>query len=300
MSYNMQSIPILLAVGVAALTLGAATSPPSMKDILAASPHADWRHIDPAEMLVMQLPAGRVVIELAPAFAPRTIANIKALVRAHYFDGAAIVRAQDNYVVQWARSDHRPLGNAKPTVAPEFDRAIGPDIGFTALPDPDTYAPQTGFSAGFPVASDTAGGRIWLAHCYGMVGVGRDVPADSGNGSELYAVIGQSPRNLDRNVTLVGRVVEGVELFSTLPRGTAALGFYEKPWQNVPIASMRLASDLPTPQRPNFEALRTDSATFRALLQERRMRPDPWFKHSPGHINICNMPLPVRAAAGKM
>jgi hypothetical protein len=56
-----------------------------------------------------------------------------------------------------------------------------------------------------------------------MVGVGRDVPADSGNGSELYAVIGQSPRNLDRNVTLVGRVIEGIELFSVLPRGTAAL-----------------------------------------------------------------------------
>jgi peptidylprolyl isomerase len=271
-----------------------------MNDILAASPQGDWRAIDPADMLVMQLPAGRVVIELAPAFAPKTIANIKALVRGHYFDGAAIVRVQDNYVVQWSHGDHHPLGDAKPTVAPEFDRAIGSDSGFTALPDPDTYAPQTGFSAGFPAARDPTAGRTWLAHCYGMVGVGRDVPADSGNGSELYAVIGQSPRNLDRNVTLVGRVIEGIELFSTLPRGTAALGFYEKASQNVPIASIRLASDVPAAQRPNFEALRTDSATFRALLQERRTRPDPWFKHSPEHINVCNMPLPVRATPRKM
>jgi peptidylprolyl isomerase len=294
MNRRTNSLPLVFALATTVLTAGATSAPPSMNDILAASPHGDWRPLDPANVLVMQLPAGRVVIELAPAFAPKAIANIKTLVRAHYFDGAAIVRTQDNYVVQWARSDHHSLGSAKPTLAPEFDRAIGSDIKFDSLPDPDTYAPQTGFSAGFPAARDPAEGRTWLTHCYGMVGVGRDVAADTGNGGELYAVIGQSPRNLDRNVTLVGRVVEGIELLSPLPRGTGALGFYEKPSQNIPIASMRLASDLPEAQRPKLEALRTDSATFRAVLQERRTRPDPWYKHTPGHINVCNMPLPVR------
>ena len=289
------SLPIIFAFAAALLAVGAAPTPPSMNDILAASPHGDWRPLDAANMLVMQLPAGRVVIDLAPDFAPKTIANVKTLVREHYFDGAAIVRMQDNYVVQWARSDHHSLGAAKATIAPEFDRAIGRDITFDPLPDTDTYAPQTGFSAGFPAARDPAAGRTWLAHCYGMVGVGRDVAADSGNGRELYAVIGQSPRNLDRNVTLVGRVVEGIELLSALPRGTGALGFYEKPSQDVPITFIRLGSELPAAQQPKLEALRTDSTTFRALLQERRARPDPWFKHSPGHINVCNMPLPVRA-----
>ncbi|HEY6578106.1 MAG TPA: peptidylprolyl isomerase, partial [Rhizomicrobium sp.] len=245
-----------------------------MNDILAASPHSDWRPIAPGNLLVMELPAGRVVIELAPAFAPKAIANIETLVRAHYFDGAAIVRAQDNYVVQWARSDHRPLGAAAATIAPEFDRPMNRDVAFAMIPDPDTYAPQTGFSSDFPAARDPVQRRIWLAHCYGMVGVGRDNAADSGNGSELYAVIGQSPRNLDRNVTLVGRVVQGIEFLSTLPRGTGALGFYEKPAQRIPIASIRMGSDIPALRRPNLEALRTDSATYRALLQERRTRPD--------------------------
>jgi peptidylprolyl isomerase len=286
-------LPILFTLGLATLAGGAAPAP-SMSDILAASPPGDWRKIDPANMLVVQLPAGRVVIELAPSFAPNSIANIRALVHEHYFDGAAVVRVQDNYVVQWARSDQHPLGNAKATITAEFDRPITPDIGFTPLPDPDSYAPQTGFSAGFPAARDPAEGRTWLTHCYGMVGVGRDMGADTGNGSELYAVIGQSPRHLDRNVTLVGRVIEGIELFSVLPRGTAALGFYENPSQRVPIASIQLASDMPAAKRPSFEALRTDSATFKALIQERRTRADPWFKHSPGHINICNMPFPVR------
>ena len=127
-----------------------------------------------------------------------------------------------------------------------------------------------------------------------MVGIGRDVAADSGNGSELYAVIGQAPRHLDRNVTLVGRVIHGMELLSVMPRGTGALGFYEKPAQRIPIAWIRLGSDLPAGERPKFEAVNTDSKTFAAVLAERRSRPDPWFKHSPGRINVCNMPLPVR------
>jgi peptidylprolyl isomerase len=283
---------ICAAVTVLCVTGAAA---PTMNDILAHSPKADWRAIDPANTLVIALPNGRVTIELAPAFAPNTIANIRTLVHAHYFDGSFIVRAQDNYVVQWARTDSRPPGAAKKTIAPEFDRPAA-GVSFVALSDPDTYARETGFSFGFPAARDGAGGRIWLAHCYGMVGVGRDVPADSGNGSELYAVIGQSPRHLDRNVTLVGRVIEGMELLSVMPRGTGALGFYEKPAQRIPIAWIRLGNDLPSGESPHFEALKTGSATFARVLDERRARPDPWFKHSPGRINVCNMPLPVRTS----
>src|SRR5207248_1453083 len=197
-----------------------------------------------------------------------------------YFDGSFVVRAQDNYVVQWARTDSRPLGGAYKTIPAEFDRSAA-GLSFRALPDTDTYARETGFSFGFPAARDHANGRIWLAHCYGMVGVGRDVPADSGNGSELYAVIGQSPRNLDRNVTLIGRVIGGMELFSVMPRGTGALGFYKKPAQRIPIAWMRLGSDIPPSERPKSEALKTDSATFARVFEERRTRPDPWYKHSP-------------------
>lgn len=285
----------ILCLLTAFLVCAAAGQPPSMGEILASSPPSGWQPLDPGDLLVMQLPRGRVVIELASAFAPKTVANIKALVRAHYFDGAAIVRAQDNYVVQWARTDHRPLGSAKGRIAPEFDRAVGGDTNFVRLPDPDTYAPETGFLGDFPVARDPREHRTWLVHCYGMIGVGRDNAADSGNGSELYAVIGLAPRNLDRNVTLVGRVVEGMEILSTMPRGTGALGFYEKPSQDIAIASIRLASDLPAAQRPKLQALRTDSPAFRALLAERRARPDPWYKHSPGRIGVCNMPLPVRA-----
>ncbi len=94
--------------------------------------------------------------------------------------------------------------------------------------------------------------------------MGRDNPADSGGGTELYAVIGHAPRHLDRNVTLVGRVVKGIELFSVLPRGTGDLGFYEKPEQRVPIRSIRVAADVPESRRTPLEILRTDTPTFAA------------------------------------
>src|SRR6185436_700047 len=100
---------------------------------------------------------------------------------------------------------------------------------------------------------------------------------DSGSGAELYAIIGSAPRLLDRNITVVGRVVQGIELFSVLPRGTGTLGFYEKPEQYVPIRSVRMLADMPEAQRPQVELLRTDSATFRSLVEGRRFRRDDWY-----------------------
>ena len=267
----------------------------SMDQILAASPDRDWRTIDPQNTLYLRLAKGVAIIELAPAFAPRHVANIKALVRQGYFDGLAMVRVQDNYVVQWADPDgKRPVGAARRTLGAEFTRPSDGAPPFTPLSDPDTYAPQTGFSAGFPAARDPRTGRTWLTHCYGMVGAGRDNGADSGGGTELYAVIGNGLRQLDRNVTLVGRVVRGMELLSSLPRGAGALGFYATPAERIPIISIKIAADLPPAQRPSLQALRTDSATFAALLRNRRFRQDAWYKVPAGRIDVCNMPLPVR------
>jgi hypothetical protein len=80
---------------------------PIMAEVLAASQPGDWRSLDPENTLYMDLPGGRVVIELAPAFAPQHVANVKALAREKYYDGLAVVRVQDNYVVQWADPDAR-------------------------------------------------------------------------------------------------------------------------------------------------------------------------------------------------
>ena len=289
---------------VFAVAANAADAPPkgkTMADVLAAAKPSDWRTPDPDSTLYLDLAAGRVVIELAPAFAPLHAKNIETLAHEHYFDGLAILRVQDNFVTQWGDPDSdkpdkaKPLGTASKTLAPEFERAIG-DLQFTALPDSDVYAPEVGFSNGMPAARDKKSGKAWLAHCYGMIGAGRDTAVDSGPGTELYVVIGHAPRQLDRNIAVVGRVVQGMELLSALPRGTGALGFYEKPEQRLAIKAVRLAADVPAAERTNIEILRTDTQTFADLVEARRNRRDDWYKVPAGRIDLCNVPIPVRAA----
>jgi peptidylprolyl isomerase len=127
-----------------------------------------------------------------------------------------------------------------------------------------------------------------------MVGAGRDNDADSGGGTELYAVNGQSPRQLDRNVTLVGRVIDGMELLSSLPRGTGDLGFYKTDGERIPIQRVRIAADVPSAERVDYETLKTDSDSFKALTEARRNRVDAWYKVPAGRIGLCNVQLPVR------
>jgi peptidylprolyl isomerase len=110
-------------------------------------------------------------------------------------------------------------------------------------------------------------------------------------------VIGQAPRHLDRNVTLLGRVVQGMDLLAVMPRGSGALGFYEHPEQRVPIKSLHVAADVPLAQRTELEVLRTDTPTFAAYVAARRNRLEEWFKVPAGHVDVCNVPLPVRGRA---
>jgi peptidylprolyl isomerase len=297
MTRAVRTVITLAAVALTAPAVSADQAAPrrTMADVLAASTPADWRPLDPQNTLYLQLDSGRVVIELAPDFTPAHAANLRALVRQKYFDGLGFIRSQDNFVVQWGDAEgKRSLGDARATLPPEFTVALRADLPFTRLPDPDGFAPEVGFSGGFPAARDPAAGQAWLAHCYGMVGAGRGNEPESGNGTELYVVTGHAPRQLDRNIALVGRVVQGMELLSVLPRGTGPLGFYEQPGQHVPIASVRLAADVPEAERTRIEVLRTDTATFAALVEARRNRKDDWYKVPAGYIDLCNVPLPVR------
>jgi len=295
-------VAALLALPVSTVAEGTPAAPPTMPEVLEGASPSDWQRLDPANALVMDLPGGRVIMALAPEFAPEHVANIKALVAERFYDDLVVVRSQDNYVVQWGDpaedpKDRKPVKKARASLEPEFDRALSDDLPVTLLADGDSYAPQVGFAGGFPVAVDPEAGRMWLTHCYGMVGVGRDVALDSGNGGEMYVVIGHAPRHLDLNVTLVGRVVQGVEHLSTLPRGTGPLGFYEDPEQFVEIESIRLGSEIPRADWQDLEILRTDTPTFEALIESRRNRHESWFASPTGRIGLCNVPLPVREVA---
>ena len=184
-------------------------------------------------------------------------------------------------------------GPAKAKPPAEYTRPLK-GLTITPLGSPDPYAPGAGFADGWPVAYNAKAGWADLTHCYGTVGVGRDLAPDTGTGGELYAIIGHGPRQLDRVIAIVGRVVEGIERFSTLPRGTEALGFYKDKSQYVPIASIRLASEIPPTDRPSFEVMDTNSPSFARYLKIRANRHDVFYTAPAGGVDLCNAAVPVR------
>lgn len=127
-----------------------------------------------------------------------------------------------------------------------------------------------------------------------MVGVGRNISPDTGTGAELYAVIGQAPRQLDRNIALVGRVIAGMEHLSSLPRGTGELGFYKAPEERTAILSVRMGNEVP--DLPVFEYLSTMSASFAAYANKRANRKDDFYIQPAGGVDVCNVPVPMRIA----
>lgn len=306
---------------------------PSPNAIVDAAPASDWVEIAPSDLLVMDLApdaegnARRVVIQLMPEpFSQGWIRNIRKLAAAQWWDGTSINRVQDNYVVQWgdAGYDNPESGETEQKALPEgletvpesgysstgsqdillADAAVmsarisnckanetAPEDCFVVKMD-DLYAFGAGPLLGWPIGTDTQ--RFWPIHCYGAVGVGRNYSPDTGSGAELYTVIGHAPRHLDRNIAVVGRVIEGIEHLSSLPRGKGQLGFYEDASKRVPITSIRQASDLPAVDQPHFEYLSTEGATFAQYADARANRRDPFFIKPAGGADICNIPVPVR------
>lgn len=294
---------LCLASASAAVAIGNSNreKPPTTAQVMESARPEDWRRPDPANTLYMELSGGRIIIELAPRFAPRHVANIKQLVAEKFFDGLGVVRVQDNFVAQWGDADKtRPTEAALRKLPDENAFAWSKDLTFVKLPDADGYARETGWIDGFPVGVERKpSGQAWMAHCYGVLGVGREDWPDTGSGAELYVVTGQAPRQLDRNIVTVGRVLRGMELLSSLPRGSGAMGFYEKPEQRELIKSIRVATDVPESERTALEVLRTDTPLFTRYVESRRNRADAWYIVPAGHTDVCSINIPVRDAPAR-
>ncbi|WP_397580972.1 peptidylprolyl isomerase [Sphingorhabdus sp.] len=282
---------------------------PAPSEIVAAAKADEWVAIAPSDLMIMDLAPDskgrprRVVIQLIPEpFSQGWVGNIRKLAAAQWWDGTSINRVQDNYVVQWGDATEKKALPEGLAVVPESEYVFPEALTRSRSLDPIFVPPNniirwTSFHQGFPIAGvatpDTASN--WPTHCYGMVGVGRNLSPDTGTGAELYTVIGHAPRHLDRNIALVGRVIEGIEHMSSLPRGTGALGFYEKEDERVPILSVRLGNDVK--DVPAFEYLNTDSASFAAYADARANRRDAFFNVPAGGADICNIPVPIQRKA---
>lgn len=313
---------LLAAAAALALTLplaaqeeAAKPAAPAPSEIVAAAPRSDWVAIPAEDLLVMTLAPDAegkprtVVIQLIPApFSQGWVHNIRLFARSRWYDGISVNRVQDNYVTQWGDPNYdNPEATGKPKPLPEGLKAMGEDdymvprhsgfaTWFSWLTDKN-YAPHVGFRTGWPIGWN--GDVAWPTHCYGMVGVGRNYSPDTGSGAELYTVIGHAPRHLDRNIALVGRVIDGMEHLSSLPRGSGALGFYtaEEAGKRTPILSVRVASDFVAAEQPKFEYLSTESETFGRYAEAIANRRDPFFITPAGGADICNIKVPVRRVA---
>ncbi len=285
----------LFLIGAAPITQQGSATQASPQEVLDAAPASAWMSVSPEDLVVMTLADGSVVnYQLAPDFAPVHVANIRQLVRSGYFDGASILRVQDAYVVQWGRPDEDKTEAKGINPTPPAEYEFAPPASFKALPYRDAYAETVGHVKSWPVATD--GHASWLIHCYGMIGVARDVAPDTGSGTQLYTVIGHAPRHLDRNLAVVGRVITGMEFLTDRPRGTEELGFYKDDSQRIKIVSTKMASDLPVTQRPAFQVLDSASPAFAAWVQARANRSGAFFVKPAGAVDICNAQAPVRAA----
>lgn len=305
---------VLLLLGAAGLVAGAAPAKKPLTptgvvnaapaqapvrspgDAVNAAPASDWIEIPAGDLLVMDLAgAKRVVIQLAPQFAPVHVANIRAMARSNYWAKATIYRVVDNWVTQWGLGDG-PFPTPSGVVERPPEEYQRGSAGLTLMPmgSPDPYSAMAAYADGWPVAMQV-GGTVNSTYCYGAVGVARDAAPDTGNGSELFAVIGATARRLDRNYALVGRVIDGMENLSALPRGTAEMGVYAKDQVPTPITAVRIAADMPAADRPRFEYLKTGSAAFADYVQLASHRAD-YGVASPGAA-LCAVPVPVRKKA---
>ncbi|MHA6718680.1 peptidylprolyl isomerase [Sphingomonas sp. RS6] len=252
---------------------------------------ADWHDVPDDEVLVMTLGGGRqVFIRLAPRFAPGHVANIRRLAVAHWWDGESVYRVQENWVAQWGdASEKKPLP-PEIIARPPAEFEIGAVVPAQRLARPDAYSSGSGVTAdGWPIATD--GKATWLTHCYGMVGVARDRLPDTGTGAELFTPIGQSARRLDRNYTVVGRIVEGMQYLSALPRSDAPMGVYATAAERTPILSVRLASQLPDDERPHFQYRATDNARYAAMIAKRQQPEPPTVATG---LSVCDLPPAIR------
>ena len=266
----------------------------SPSQIVAESAPGDWIQLDPDYTLYIDIPQGRIVVALSKDLAVGHVTQIRALAREGFYDGLDFYRVIEGFVAQGGDAKNaKSVQSASESVDAEFDEPWSRDIPFTPLGNSDGYAEIAGFINGFPAGRSTLDGRVWLAHCSGAMAFARGGSRNSAS-TEFYLTL-QPQRYLDRNLTVVGAVVWGMEHVQSISRGRPGNGGTiedESRWTK--INSMNVASDLPVEDRLPIEIFDTNTSAFQELMEARRNRPEDFFFYRPNHLDLCQMPVPVR------
>ncbi len=272
-------------------------------------PVQDWRAVDPENLIIVTLETGIVAIELYPEAAPAHAAQIREAVREGFYDGEYFYRVIEGHVAQAGREF--PMAVAAWATLPfEAERDISAD-GFAPQGNPDLYAAEVGHRDGFAVGRE--GGREWLLNCPGALGMARDNNPESGS-TEIFIPL-QPRRYLDRNYTIFGRVIDGMEFIHRLPRVdpsteeevNAMMGEDEELAHQVTqfrrsklaqnqILSARMAADIPVAERPAYDVMETPSAEWETLKTSKRDYTGipALVSLPPKVLDICSLPVPAR------
>ena len=269
----------------------------TVAEIMAEAPADAWFRPDPEDTIYLELENGeRVVILLVPELSPGHAKQVRTLAREGYYERLHFYRVPEGFVAQGGdESGEKSKGSAAETLTSEFEAPWPDGLPFTPLGHDDSYAAQSGFVRGVPAGRDPDAGTGWLAHCTGAFAFGREEGRDTAS-TEFYVTL-QPQRYLDRNLTVLGRVVWNMPAIQAIPRNEPNNGgVMQDRARWTPIASVRVASDVDEADRTDVEVMDTASETFRQLLGARAARADAFFYHRPDHVDLCQMPVPVRLA----
>lgn len=259
-----------------------------------------WRKLELTNTVLLTLPHGKVVIELAPQFSPKHVAQFSRLATQGFYDKTKFYRVIDGFVAQAGPKDGSDKDKSVAILSMESEWPTDQKWSFTAVQHQDLFAPETGFKDSFAVASDASEKKAWLTHCPGTLAMARNNEADSAS-SHFYFVIGQAPRYLDRIMTIFGRVVYGMQHIQAIQRTSVVEGEYAVDHRDfTAITRMQLMSDVPEAERIIIEVENTESAAFAERLVKRRVRKDAFFyKKPPPVLDVCQVPVRSRLVKTK-
>ncbi len=258
-----------------------------------------WRKLELNNTVLLTLPHGKVVIELAPQFSPKHVAQFSDLIQKGFYDSTKFYRVIDGFVAQAGPKDGSEKDKSVPILAMESQWQTDKNWSFTPVQTQDLFGQKTGFKDSFAIAYQAGEkqgtGKAWLTHCPGTLAMARGNEADSAS-SHFYFVIGQAPRYLDDIMTIFGRVVYGMQHVQTIQRTEVVEGDYAVDHRDfTKITTMQLMSDVPKAEQIHIEVENTESSAFTERLVKRRARDAAFFyKKPPPVLDVCQIPIRSR------
>ena len=265
------------------------------EDEIASALAPDWRDVSPENLILVETIYGDIVIELNPDFAPNHAAQFRQLVQDDVYNGIRFYRVIEAFVAQGGLKEDA-LIEQYPTLENENDRPISA-AAFEPLGNADLFAPLVGHIDGFAGGRSETLGSEWLLHCPGALAMARDTDPDSGS-TEFYIVL-DAQRYLDRNLTVFGRVIDGMQYVQKLKRGVRAIenGVIQAPEVGDEIMSMTLAADMDPAIRPAYQVQAMPTQAFEDAKTAKRVREEDFFYRKPPEmLDICGFEVPMRKA----